>query len=454
MHPAKRPRRRLGAAALALLVAALSSPPLVLVLAHVFSMYPVLIGVNPTTPPIVLGAPENPQAAATITGNGTEASVYVQGSNETQLLYNPGFSGPDGWYLLGYKNLSVGVVNDTANGAEDGAAVFNGTVPANSYAYAVIGQYVTIPPGTTNLTVYIVGRLNNDAVQDYLMYNYFGVLLYDPSTNKTVFNDYVQVTSSTYQTYSIQLGNYTPGKTYIFGVYYLVQQTPLSSLLYGDYPVSAYMDSVYLVASSANYVFSGAVLGANLTTQGTYYAELVLAYTDAGPGFNASLWLLGFDGSVSGSIVIRDGSVISDSTGWVSVPQAAQGYYSLYLEMNASKASPGNTTLQLFLVYRSDGGALVWYPVTLVYDPPRRVIRPLWVLWPRWLADELGGLDETLLARCLSAPGAPPVPRVRGHWPIHPYPSPPVSSPLPAPWRLKPLDIAPFVLRACTNRHR
>jgi len=328
---------------------------------------PVESSLYPVEPSYILLDPGAANTTVSLGTSSVSANISVVASNTAQLVKNPQFySNPDYWYCYPGSYLSCyWLPSDT--GSVGGVAEINGTIPALDYDQALIYQPIVVPNSPiVSAYLYVTVRY---ALASRVLTDWF-VGLYDPSTGN--FYSYTYYTTpSSYTTYVIDVSNVIePGKTY----YVVVGVEGLVLSFSGSGSIDFRVDSVYLNITTLYYTFSNTVLGINATSSSspTVYARLAIDSASLDPGLNATLRLINVSGATTTSIVIVNGSIESADTDWIELSPVQTGYSSGYLQLNVSKQSLVNSTLQLYLEICTGGagsGACAYYPLQIIIDP-------------------------------------------------------------------------------------
>ncbi|MGC9069128.1 MAG: hypothetical protein ACP5IZ_09175 [Thermoprotei archaeon] len=275
---------------------------------------------------------------------------------------NPDFyANPDYWYCSSGKYLSCYYLTSDI-GASGGVGQIYGTIPTYTTDQAYFIQSITFPQATI-ISITMSARLRYVSSPRFSTYYYiFG--LYDPVSNSWVSYTYGTPTR-TYTTYTLTINpsSVSAGRTY----YVVAGGNITTTRRSGVYDLR--YDSVYLTITTAEYVFSGVVLGVNNTDVKSYFAKLVLQGVGGVLGdLSANVTLENLNGVVSSPISIVSGSVVLSETSEVAVPQGISGYNSLWVRVNAKTTQVISGSLYILFVYCSvsgGGGVCEYYPITL-----------------------------------------------------------------------------------------
>jgi len=339
--------------------------------ANVFVYYPVSVTASPIGPPLVFLDPNVTDVTTDIGPNQTSASVVIFGSNIADLVKNPDFySSADQWYAQAGTYLGVYWAVDTIGGSSGGTAEFYGSFPWWSAVTdsAYVYQPIRTPPATilsATMTVrFRLASLPGLASASYV----FGV--WDPAgnggwawyTTGTLFR------SGTYTTLTFTVTNLTSDRDYL-----VVGGIIVSTYIVGG-TVDYYLDYIQLTIQTVEYTFSNSVLDINVTSGGPYYAWLTVTGIDAQPDLDCNISLLNWTAYRSTPIRIVNGTLVTDTTSEVELPQPPSTLYvSGSIDVSMVKNTAQNSTINLTITYCTlpgGGGACVTYPITLVIDPP------------------------------------------------------------------------------------
>ncbi len=209
-------------------------------------------------------------------------------------------------------------------------------------------------------------------------------IIIDPSTNDTLLQYSASISNTsgftwlnTSQTLSQEMAS---GKTYylLVGIYIYVVWLNLfwSRTTYYNLTFYLFLDKVFLNVSSEYYIWSGNAV--NINTSRTVYATLIpVGDWNLSSGTNITIRLTNAAGLTNTSIVIVNGSVVSENLNWTRLDPIATGYSSGALRIDVSKTNQTNSTLS-FMVKLCYGGpgasACIYYPVSILIDPRGDVI--------------------------------------------------------------------------------
>lgn len=328
----------------------------------VYYYYTASANLVPQRPEIILAEPNSLNVTVFLGPARASASVIVYAGNFAQLVYNPDFfSSPDGWYCAPSASITCYWLPGD-QGASGGVVSIESNTSVVLDESAFIFQEITIPSAN------IVRVLVNVTLRGEWAFSptppmVYEIGLWDLQSNSWAWLVY-GFPAAEYTSYSWDITPYVEqGRRYILAIGMYV--------IAGVWP-ALYVDSAYLTVETSSYVFSQPILAVNVTSDRVLYARLRLEALSADSSLNASIWLANSIAHESSRITIRNGSPINWETGWIAVSPPVAGYYAALIQVNASKASPTNSSVSLVFEYCTlpqGMGACVSYPVSLVIDP-------------------------------------------------------------------------------------